>query len=68
MAPEAVAVRRRFAFGGVPTVGAGDAFAAIVALQLGSGARLTEAARIADAVVARAIGARPGAIRIPRER
>jgi sugar/nucleoside kinase (ribokinase family) len=68
MAPEAVAVQRRFAYGGVPTVGAGDGFAAIVALELGRGARLTAAARTADAAVARSIGARPGAIRIPRDR
>jgi len=62
---EGVAVRRRFAIGGVPTVGAGDAFAAIVALELGRGRRPSAAARTADAAVARALAATPGAFRIP---
>ena len=58
-------VQRRFAIRGVPTVGAGDAFAAIVAIHLARGASLSAAARAADRSVerwlARTPGAQPGA-------
>lgn len=58
------AVRRKDSIVGVPTVGAGDAFAAVIALELGRDARLAAAARTADAAVARALVALPGATRV----
>jgi ribokinase len=59
------AVRRKDSIVGVPTVGAGDAFAAVIALELDRGARLAAAARAADAAVELALVALPGATRVP---
>lgn len=58
------AVQRADAIRGVPTVGAGDAFAAILALELGGAATLASAAREADAGVEAWLAAKPGARRV----
>jgi sugar/nucleoside kinase (ribokinase family) len=66
--PEALqptVVRRRDAIDGVRTVGAGDAFAAVVAIQLAKASSLSAAARSADAAVERWLARQPGAVRNP---
>ncbi|TMB52636.1 MAG: carbohydrate kinase family protein [Chloroflexi bacterium] len=61
---EPIVVRRRTAIVGVAaTTGAGDAFAAIVAIHLARGASLAAAARAADAAVDRWLARQPGATR-----
>jgi len=65
---EPAVVRRREAIEGVPTIGAGDAFAAVIAIQLAKGASLALAARAADAAVERWLARQPGATRRPLER
>jgi sugar/nucleoside kinase (ribokinase family) len=60
---EPAVVRRHDAIEGVPTVGAGDAFAAVIAIQLAKGASLAAAARAADAAVERWLARQPGARR-----
>ena len=64
-AREPTVVRRRAAVEGASTIGAGDAFAAVVAIQLVKGASLAEAARGADAAVERWLVRQPGAVRTP---
>lgn len=65
---EPAVVRRRDVIAGVPTIGAGDAFAAVIAIQLAKGASLAAAARAADAAVERWLVRQPGAVRKPLER
>ncbi|TMB82038.1 MAG: hypothetical protein E6J39_09715 [Chloroflexi bacterium] len=61
---EPTVVGRRTAIAGVAaTTGAGDAFAAIVAIHLARGASLAAAARAADAAVDRWLARQPGATR-----
>ena len=67
-AREPSVVHRRALIEGASTVGAGDAFAAIVAIQLAKGASLAVAARAADAAVEHWLARQPGAVRIPTER
>ena len=61
-------VRRRDAIEGVPTIGAGDAFAAVIAIQLAKGSSLATAGRAAAAAVERWLAQQPGAVRKPLER
>lgn len=67
-AREPMVVRRRAVVEGASTVGAGDAFAAVVAIQLAKGASLSVAARGADVAVERWLARLPGAVRTPLER
>jgi sugar/nucleoside kinase (ribokinase family) len=62
-ASEPSLVRRRDAVDGVPTIGAGDAFAAVIAIQLANGVSLAAAARAADGAVERWLARQPGAVR-----
>jgi sugar/nucleoside kinase (ribokinase family) len=62
---EPAVVRRHNAIEGVPTIGAGDAFAAVIAIQLAKVASLAAAARAADAAVERWLARQPGAMRKP---
>jgi sugar/nucleoside kinase (ribokinase family) len=67
-AREPTVVRRRAVIEGTTTVGAGDAFAAVFAIQLAKGASLSVAARGADAAVERWLARQPGAVRTLLER
>src|SRR4029077_9601286 len=67
-AREPTAVRRSHAIESAPTVGAGDAFAAVIAIQLARGASLSTAASAADAAVERWLARQLGAARRPRGR
>ena len=58
-------VRRRHAIQSSTTVGAGDAFAAVIAIQLAKGASLATAARAADSAIERWLARQPGASRTP---
>jgi sugar/nucleoside kinase (ribokinase family) len=61
---EPIVVRRQTAIAGLAaTTGAGDAFAAILAIHLARGASLAAAARAADAGVERWLAGQPGATR-----
>jgi sugar/nucleoside kinase (ribokinase family) len=62
---EPAVVRRRAAIQGVPTVGAGDAFTAVLTVQLAAGANLAAAARAAAAAVERSLRRRLGVARPP---
>lgn len=62
---EPTVVRRRDSIEGVPTVGAGDAFSAVVAIQLAKRVSLSVAARAADAAVERWLVRQSGAVRVP---
>ena len=65
---EPAAVHRPDAIEGVPTIGAGDAFAAVIAIQLAKGASLATAARAADSAIERWLVRQPGAVRKARVR
>jgi sugar/nucleoside kinase (ribokinase family) len=67
-AREPTVVRRRDAIESAPTVGAGDAFAAVITIQLAKGASLSTAARAADAAVERWLVRQRGAARTPSGR
>jgi len=67
-AREPTVVRRRDAIQSAPTIGAGDAFAAVIAIQLAKGVSLSTAARAADTAVERWLARHPGAARAPLAR
>jgi len=60
--------RRRDTIEGVPTIGAGDAFAAGIAIQLAKGTSLAAAGRAAAGAVERWLARQPGAVWRPLER